>query len=221
MQLAQRFVDGRHTLTLHAVTSPNWDIASKAPVALFLHGFGSHERDLEALAVALPDGIRWASLRAPVNLGPGAYAWFHITSPGNPDPVALDDATNQIWAWVEEHLAEGALIMPIGFSQGGLMASQLLRTQPDRVLAPVILGGFITGDDQPGDTQLRAERPAVFVGRGIEDEVISAAAVQRTNDWLPAHTTAESRLYPGLGHGINAQELADVREFLAKQLAAK
>ncbi|MBP1324878.1 phospholipase/carboxylesterase [Leucobacter exalbidus] len=207
-------------MTLHAITSPNWNLENDAPVALFLHGFGSNERDLEPLAQVLPAGMRWATLRAPVELGPGSYAWFHITSPGNPDPAAADAATSEIWAWVDAELPAGTVVVPIGFSQGGLMASQLLRSQPARVVAPVILGGFVMGGEQPADAQLRESRPAVFSGRGAEDQVITAAAVERTNEWLPAHATLTSQVYPGLAHGINGQELADVQAFLAQQLTA-
>jgi phospholipase/carboxylesterase len=50
------------------------------------------------------------------------------------------------------------------------------------------------------------------------DGVITQDAVARTAAFLPAHSTLTERVYPGLGHGISAQEVADVREFLAAQL---
>lgn len=203
---------------LHAVASPEWGDATA--VAVFLHGYGSNERDLLALASALPDDVPWASLRAPIALGPGAHAWFRITEPGNPDPAPVAAATDAIWAWVDEELPASTRVIPIGFSQGGLMASQLLRTAPDRVLAPVILGGFVQAAPQPADAALTRTLPAVFSGRGEEDRVIGAAAVARTETWLDTHATATARRYPGLAHGIDARELADVREFLAQQLAA-
>ena len=53
----------------------------------------------------------------------------------------------------------------VGFSQGGLMATQLLRTRPGRVAATVVLSGFVQAAPQPADEQLAAERPAVFWGR--------------------------------------------------------
>ncbi|WP_353813737.1 alpha/beta hydrolase [Agromyces sp. SYSU T00266] len=212
-------------MTLHAITSSGWADASPATdaapaVALFLHGFGSHERDLIALAPALPAGVPWASLRAPLEVQPQRFAWFHITRPGNPDPAVVAEATDAIWEWADAALSPETRIVPIGFSQGGLMASQLLRTAPDRVLAPVILGGFVQAAPQPGDARLRDTRPAVFSGRGADDHVIAAAAVERTDAWLPTHSTPTDRRYPGLGHGIDSREFADVRDFLAEQLAA-
>ena len=73
--------------------------------------------------------------------------------------------------------------------------------------------------EQSGDAQLSTARPAVFSGRGEDDRVIAAPAVARTDAWLPAHTTLTERSYPGLGHGIDARMLRDVRDFLADELA--
>ncbi|RAN69490.1 hypothetical protein B5P43_35855 [Bacillus sp. SRB_336] len=207
--------------TLHDVRSPGWS-ATAAPdaVALFLHGFGSNEHDLASLAPALGLNLPWASLRAPIELGNGGAAWFQITTPGVPDAAPVEQATNAVWAWVDANVDPGARIVPIGFSQGGLMASQLLRTRPERVLAPVVLGGFVLGAPQPGDDALRAGLPTLFWGRGSEDRVIAPVAVARTSEFLPRHTSLVERVYPGLAHGINAAELDDVRGFLAAEVGA-
>lgn len=205
-------------VNLNAIASENFP-GDVPAVALFLHGYGSNERDLTALASALPDGLPWASLRAPIEVMPGGYAWFRIVTPGHPDADALDAATAAIWSWVDAAVPNGTRIVPIGFSQGGLMATQLLRTAPERVLAPVVLGGFVASVEQPADAALRDARPAMFLGRGAEDQVIAPAAVERTDAWAPGHTTLDARQYPGLGHGINQEELADVQAFLALQLS--
>ncbi len=201
-------------MTLHAIAS---DGLADAPVAaLFLHGYGSNERDLVGLRGALPEGMPWASLRAPLVLATAAYSWFEIIERGNPSPVTLAPATAALWAWIDEHLAPGARVVPIGFSQGGLMASELLRSDAARVLAPVLLGGFTAGGVRPEDERLAAERPAVFSGRGADDTVLMPATIARTDAWLPAHTTLTAPIYPDLGHSINAAEVADVRAFLAE-----
>jgi phospholipase/carboxylesterase len=205
-------------MTLHALASPNR--ATDAATAVFLHGYGSNEQDLAALASVLPDGTPWASLRGPIVVGPAGHAWFRIGEPGNPDLAGVTAAVDAIWSWVDATLPATARIVPIGFSQGGLMASQLLRTAPERVLAPVILGGFVQAGEQPGDERLRRTRPAVFDARGLDDRVIAASAVARTDAWLPAHTTPTVRRYTDLGHGIDARVRADVHAFLAAHLPA-
>nr|WP_272902434.1 alpha/beta fold hydrolase [Brevibacterium daeguense] len=187
-------------------------------IALFLHGFGSNEHDLTGLAPVLPDGVEWASLRAPFDAGNGGAAWFPITTPGLPDAAPVEAATAQIWAWVDSQLAPETRVVPVGFSQGGLMASQLLRTRPDRVAGTAVLSGFVLQHPQPADAELEDLRPQVFWGRGDADRVISPAAVQRTAAWLPAHSTLTSRVYPGLAHGISAEEAGDLAAFLRTAL---
>lgn len=192
--------------------------AASAPVAvLLLHGYGSDERDLAGLVPMLGLDLPWASLRAPLTAGPGA-AWFEIATPGSPEARPVEAATAAIWAWVDTHLDASTCVVPIGFSQGGLMASQLLRTRPERVIAPVVLGGFVLSAPQPADAVLAETRPPVFWGRGAEDRVIAAHAVARTSEWLPRHSTLTERVYAGLAHGISAEELADVRAFVAAGL---
>ena len=211
---------------LNDVRSPEWQpewqtgVDAPATVALLLHGYGSNEHDLTSLAPALGLALPWASLRAPLQLGNGAAAWFTITTPGNPDVQPVTEATDAIWSWVDSNLGTNTRVVPIGFSQGGLMASQLLRTHPERVAATVVLGGFVLGAAQPGDATLAESRPAVFWGRGADDRVIAEPAIERTSDFLPQHSALVERVYPGLAHGINAAEIDDVIDFLAATVGA-
>jgi phospholipase/carboxylesterase len=210
------------TVLLRDVRSPEFtsDIGRHDAVVLFLHGFGSNERDLTGLAPALDLALPWASVRAPLQLGNGGAAWFEIVTPGNPDQEPVAEATAAVWEWVDAHVDPAARVVPIGFSQGGLMASQLLRTRPERVLAPVVLGGFVLGFPQPGDETLASSRPPLFWGRGEEDRVIAATAIARTAAYLPQHTTLLERVYPGLAHGISGAEVEDVRQFLMAHVGA-
>ncbi len=204
---------------LDDVRSARWsNNPESGAVVLFLHGFGSNEHDLSTLAEPLNLGLPWASLRAPLELGNGGAAWFQIITPGVPDAAPVEQATEMIWAWVNENLDPGIKIIPIGFSQGGLMASQLLRTRRERVVATTILGGFVLGAAQPGDAYLVERRPAVFWGRGQQDQVIAPVAIERTSEFLPQHSTLTERIYPDLAHGMNADELLDVRSHVESQL---
>jgi phospholipase/carboxylesterase len=98
------------------------------------------------------------------------------------------------------------------------MATQLLRTRPERVAATVVLSGFVQPAPEPADDRLAAERPAVFWGRGTRDDRITADAVERTSQWLTAHSTLTERVYPGMAHTIGNQEIADVRAFFKEQV---
>jgi phospholipase/carboxylesterase len=203
---------------LTAVRSTSRPADAARATLVLLHGFGSHEHDLAGLGDLVSDDLPWVSLRAPLALAPRGFAWFPVVTPGSPDPGPVADATDTIWAWVDEHLGADAPVIPLGFSQGGLMATQLLRTSPGRVRAAIVLGGFVQAASQPADAELARTRPAVFWGRGADDHVIAAHAVARTSQWLPGHSTLVEKVFPGLAHGIDGRELADVRAFVADQV---
>jgi phospholipase/carboxylesterase len=188
--------------------------AGGAPLVLLMHGFGSSERDLPGIMPHLSHDLAWASLRAPLALGNGGHAWVPIAVPGRPDPELVAASTTAVLDWLDAHVAATTPVIPLGFSQGGLMATQLLRTRPERFAAAVVLAGFTLDGTLPGDAELAAARPPLFSGRGDADQVIAADAVARTTAWLPGHVTLTQRTYSGLGHGISAEELTDVSAFL-------
>ena len=189
------------------------------PVVLLLHGYAADEKDLPELMGFLPD-LPWAALRAPIALGHQAFAWYHIASPLTPALEDVEPATEAIWDWVERSIPDDSPLIVLGFSQGGLMATQLLRTRPERLAATVILAGFMFAGEQPADTALTALKPKVFYGRGANDERISREAVRDLNVWLQTHTRAQTKTYDGLGHSIDARVMADVADYLSTQLGA-
>ncbi|OJX64727.1 MAG: hypothetical protein BGO95_03055 [Micrococcales bacterium 73-13] len=205
---------------LRAIVSPDWssDLPDADVAVLLLHGYGADERDLLGLVEPLRLAAPWASLRAPLALpGASGAAWFPIDQLDAVRVDPIESATAQIWAWVDAELPERTQVLPIGFSQGGLMATQLLRTRPDRVVAPVVLAGLVLAAPQPADSPLAAARPPAFWGRGDLDAVIPAHAVATAADFLATHTTLTERVYPGLGHQISMAELADVAGFIAAE----
>ncbi|MGN8246624.1 alpha/beta hydrolase [Cellulomonas soli] len=198
---------------------PDSSPGHRRPLLLLLHGYGSSERDLPGLVDQLPPGLDWASPRAPLRLPQGGHAWVPITVPGRPDPQATARAADAVLAWLSAHVPADVPVVPLGFSQGGLIATQLLRHAPARFAAAVVLSGFALEGRHPGDEELARRRPPVYFGHGDADQVITAEATARTSAWLPTHTTPTDRLHAGLGHGIDAAELAEVAEFLTHTLA--
>ena len=188
------------------------------PVVLFLHGYATDEHDLPSLMSFLPD-LPWASLRAPIALGPEANAWYSATDPLTPALEDVEPATAAIWDWVGQNLPDDSPLVVLGFSQGGLMATQLLRTRPERLVATVILAGFMFTGEQAADSKLATAKPKVFYGRGANDQLISREAVSQLNTWLQKHTRAQTKTYDGLGHSIDARVMGDVASYLAGQLA--
>lgn len=190
------------------------------PVLLLLHGYGSDEHDLFGLAPYLPERFVVASVRAPLAPPwpmPGA-SWYPIEGLDGRDPDAVTLAARAVLAWVRDAVGEAPVGL-LGFSQGGAVALQTLRADPDAVSFAVVLAGYAAGGELPGDAVLAARRPPVFWGRGAADDVIPAALVDATAQWLPVHSELSGRVYPGLTHSISQDELDDVRAFLDARLA--
>lgn len=190
------------------------------PLLVLLHGYGSDERDLFALAPHLPDGFTVAAVRAPLSPpwpAPG-YSWYPIEGLDGRDPAAVTAAADDLLAWVEA-VAGDIPVGLLGFSQGGAVSLQALRVAPERIAFAVNLSGYAAGGRLPGDAVLAERRPPVFWGRGTHDEVIPEPRVAHTVEWLPGHSELSGRVYNGLGHSVSEQELADVSTFLSKRLA--
>jgi len=202
-------------MALIALFSPDWNSRPNPDtIVMLFHGYGSNERDLPGIVEHLGIDAPLVSLRAPLDLGAGAAAWFPLDENLTIAAQPVEDATTIVWNWIDENVAPETRIITIGFSQGGLMASQLLRTRPERISDTVILSGFILEAEQPADVRLAADLPSVFWGRGTADEVIPQLMVIGASRWLRTHTTLTEKVYPGLAHSVHDQELADLKEYL-------
>ncbi|MEY4418431.1 MAG: hypothetical protein RIQ88_869 [Actinomycetota bacterium] len=205
--------------TIGVFVSGNQELLQdSAPVILFLHGYGANERDLVDLTEQLPK-LPWFSVRAPEESPYGGYSWFKLSDPNNPDQQLVEEATNALWHWVDEYIPKNPLIV-IGFSQGALMATQLLRTRPNRVMGTVILSGFILNAMQSADEELKRIKPKVIYCRGIQDPLISQESIARTNLWLQHHTKALTKAYDNLAHSVDQRVMKDVSDYITTTIGS-
>lgn len=187
------------------------------PLLVVMHGRGSNEEDLFGLAPELPAEYVIASLRAPIAEA-GGWSWWETVVSGNPDAELVDSAAAAVTTWLDALPFEPSVVGTLGFSQGGAMATHLLRRDVARVRFAVNLAGFAISGDQEADAALAVSRPPVFWGRGGADRLFTPEIISRTEAWLAGHTTAETRIYQGLGHSVSREELDDVARFLAARL---
>ena len=137
---------GERLTVTHAEYSRGGGKANPArPMFLCLHGWGSNEEDLGGMMRYIAPYNDYAALRAPLVLQeggfmPGAYSWFHDAVPSGDD---LDRdafaAASAIDRWVADNIPDDRDVVPLGFSQGGLLAVHLLRVHPERYRAAVSL----------------------------------------------------------------------------------
>ena len=168
------------------------------PLVVFMHGYSGREDDWSAWFSALPEGVAGASLRAPVPVG-DRWAWVRLDGPGMTTSSLRSDyaaAARRVSAWVERQQADRVAL--VGWSQGGAMAVQLVRQQPDRFVSAAVVAGFVAYTaPHAGD---RARRPAVWYGMGDRDDVIAPARATRSRRWLADHTSATFADFPDDGH---------------------
>ncbi len=138
-------------LSLEYLTRPpKTEPAGKPPLLLQLHGIGSNERDLFGFADLLDPRFRVLSLRAPLTLATGGFAWFEVTfrPEGNVANVEqLAAARERLLGFIQEAVAaydaDPERVYLIGFSQGAIMSLTLALTSPAVVAGVVAMSGRI------------------------------------------------------------------------------
>ena len=107
-------------------------------------------------------------------------------------------------------------VMLIGFSQGGCLASEYLARNPRRYGGLAALSGGLIGEDLDDEYPGDLEGTPVFLGCSDVDPHIPAERVHETAavfESMDADVT--KRLYEGMGHGINEDEMAAVSDMVA------
>lgn len=196
-------------------TSSNLEnLKENAPVALLLHGYGANEYDLpEIMTSTMP----WVSPRAPLSSGGDGFEWYLLTMDNYTPQAEVEKATEKLWEWIDQTLPASTPLIPIGFSQGALMATQLLRTRPERIAKTVLMAGFIMDAKQPADDRLAELKPSVLYCRGEADNRISPKMVEKTTNWLNENTKLTAKVYSGLGHSVDNRVIRDLSEYLTKR----
>ncbi len=165
---------------------------SGRPLLVLLHGLGSDEDDLFGLSPYLPLEPAIASLRAPYAYGAG-HSWFPPTADQAERAAYANAAVQGILDWLATE-PQAPSIGLLGFSQGGAMVHQLMRTEPRRFAYGVQLSGFVIDETEPGDAVLADELPPVFWGRGTADPMMPAVDIATTAEWLASHASADVRI---------------------------
>lgn len=107
-------------------------------------------------------------------------------------------------------------IVLLGFSQGACLASEFAARHPRRYGAVVAFSGGLIGDRvNPGLYEGSMEQTPVFLGCSDRDPHIPQERVEETAAVFEAlGADVDKRIYKGMGHTVNSDELAAVRELI-------
>ena len=183
---------------------------------ILIHGRGASARDIMTVAtdVAAP-GFAFLAPEAAGN------AWYpnRFMEPLKSNEPWLSSAletVGRVLAMVEERLPPSNVIL-LGFSQGACLALEFAARNARRYGGVAgLTGGLIGPDSAPRDYPGSLEGTPVFLGCSDVDPHIP---VQRAIDTgavlekLGGRVTI--KLYPGMGHEVNQDELNHVRELMA------
>ena len=191
--------------------------AHQARLAVVLvHGRGGSAEDLLGLAAALQlEDILYV---APQAAGHTWYPYSFLTPMDRNEP-GLTSGLQKIATVIDGLRAEGVpaeRVGLLGFSQGACLALEFAARNARRYAAVVGLsGGLIGPPGTPRDYAGSLDGTPVFLGCSDVDPHIPVERVHETADvFRRLHANVDARIYPGMGHLVNDDELTAVRELL-------
>lgn len=184
---------------------------------ILVHGRGGSAQDMLGLAHEIGgDDVAWL---APQAAGQTWYPYSFL-SPIAQNQPHLDSALVVLGRLVESLKAQGVAaerVVLLGFSQGACLSLEFAARQARRYAGVVGLsGGLIGPDGTPRTYPGTLDGTLVFLGCSDRDPHIPLARVRESATVLTRlGGTVDERVYPGMGHTINEDEIEAVRRLLA------
>jgi phospholipase/carboxylesterase len=195
---------------------------------ILLHGYGSHEGDLVSLADFLPGSFLLESLRAPLPLPWGGYAWYPIEMDENGVRIksdALEKAVEQLEQYLPQFAQERGFAMKdvwlMGFSQGCIISLALALRNPSWFDGVIALSGYLSTDVIPKKiAPADFLKKKIFIAHGKDDQVIPVHLAQQTTKALETIQIAHTYHEYEMGHGVTAEVMRDLELWWKKSFNA-
>jgi predicted esterase len=195
-------------------------LAQARGATVLLHGRGGSADDIASLAQVL--ALDRMAFLIPEATG---HTWYpqRFIAPLAANEPWLGSALAVVGSLVDRATAAGVPAGRIaigGFSQGACLALEFVARQPARYGAVVAFsGGLIGPPDEPRPAPPEGRTlggTPVFLGCGDRDGHIPVASVEASAAVFQALGAAvDLRIYPGMGHTINQEEIGAARALLA------
>jgi len=195
-------------------------LAEAKAVMILVHGRGGDARGILPLTNHFgADGVAYL---APSAAGNSWYPYRFIEPRDHNEPY-LSSALQKIRTVLEEVQAAGIppeKTMLLGFSQGACLTLEFAARNPQRYGGIVALSGGLIGADGELTGYIGSLKGApVFLGCSDVDSHIPLERVHETAEiFQRMGAKVAERIYPGMGHTINDDEVQAVREMLATLL---
>jgi len=211
----------------YTTRKPSKSGTSAPPVLIILHGYGADEFDLLPIASKLDPQFLAISIQAPIELGWGGYAWYHLEQTPNglksdsESRIASENLLAQSLAdIIKKEGGDPNQIYLMGFSQGSAMCYSLIGRHDFeklglKVRGVIIMSGYIPEDViEPLQKKDLSSIP-FFLSHGIHDDLIPPIAMKVANDILEkAGAKTYAKEYE-IGHGLTEETVSDIRKWLS------
>lgn len=194
--------------------------------AIMIHGRGANAESILDLVPHLDvDDVAYAAPQALLN------TWYpnSFLAPLRTNQPYLTSALSLIRRIHNTLLRDGIPddhIFIIGFSQGACLGLEYVARQGKPLGGAVALSGALIGlRDRPGETPLDKEfdysgdldNTPVFIGCSDIDPHVPVQRINQSEEaFNRLEANVEVRIYPGMGHTVNRDELAILRSMLSE-----
>ena len=193
------------------------DINAAKMIVILLHGRGSDAESMLPIAEALNlEGVRFFIPQAALN------RWYPQSAfgPLEANEPDLSSALAFIDGLVEDARGRGFSDQQIafgGFSQGACLASEYVARNASKYAGLFIFSGALIGPkDMPRNYPGSFDNMPVFTGGSDVDPWVSYDLIKDTvRVFEQMGANVDLRIYPGMAHTVNQDEIDSVRSMLA------
>lgn len=186
-------------------------------VVLMIHGRGASAESILTLAPELE--MAGLAFLAPQARTGSWYPYSFLVPIAQNEPYLSSalGALGDMVAQVEATGVPAERIALLGFSQGACLASEFVARNARRYGGLIALsGGLIGPPGTPRDYPGSLAGTPVFLGCSDVDSHVPRERVLETEDVLRRMgATVTAKLYPGMGHTVNQDEITHARAILA------
>lgn len=188
---------------------------------ILVHGRGGSAESMLQLAQALGrDDVAYLAPRAAGN----TWYPYSFLAPVEQNEPYLSSALRLLASGVEVVLAAGIpaeRLLLLGFSQGACLTLEFVARNPRRYGGVAgLTGGLIGPDGTPRDYPGSLEGTPVFLGTSDPDPHVPVTRVEESARVLEGMgAQVEVRVYQGMPHTVNEDELEQVRALIDRVLA--
>lgn len=195
------------------------DPADANAAVVAVHGRGATARSILDLARQVSRGRDDVALLAPQA---ARNTWYpnSFLAPMASNQPGLDSGLRAVADAVATATDAGVpteSVMTVGFSQGACLSSEFLARNATRYGGHAALSGGVVGPDgTPRDYEGSLDGTPVFLGCSDRDPHIPLERVHETRDvFEDLGASVDERIYEGMGHGVNDEEVEIVGELVA------